>query len=119
MLEERVARCKGVLPFAKQISRLPIGIGELLAFHMSVSEMAEIDNLSMESAAYHVIEKIQYYNKLSGVKKQLSDVSTKVFVVNHFLGRQNKAVMSLFNLQSHGVTEKQILYLHSILQKNS
>ena len=119
MLEERVARCKGVLPLAEQISRLPIGIGELLAFHTAVSEMAEMNNLSMESAAYHVIEDIQYYNKLSGVKKQLSDASTKVFVWNHFLGRQNKAVMSLFNLQSHGVTEDQILYLHSILQKNS
>ena len=49
--------------------------------------MAEMNNLSMESAAYRVIEDIQYYNKLSGIKKQLSDASTKVFVVNHFLGR--------------------------------
>jgi hypothetical protein len=114
-----VARCQGVLPLAEQISRLPIGIGELLAFHTVVSEMAEMNKLSMESAAYHVIEDIQYYDKLSGVKKELSDASTKVFVLNHFLGRQNKAVMSLFNLQSHGVTEDQILYLHSILQKIS
>jgi hypothetical protein len=49
----------------------------------------------------------------------LSDVRTKVFVMNQFLARQNKAVMALFNLQSHGVTENQILYLHNILQKNS
>ena len=119
MLEERVARCQGVLPLAEQISRLPIGIGELLAFHTAVSETAEMNNLSMESAAYRVIEDIQYYNKLGGIKKQLSDVSTKVFVMNQFLARQNKAVMALFNLQSHGVTENQILYLHNILQKNS
>ena len=119
MLEERVARCQGVLPLAEQISRLPIGIGELLAFHTAVSEMAEMNNLPMESAAYRVIEDIQYYNKLGGVKKELSDVSIKVFVANQFLGRQNKAAMSLFNLQSYGITENQILYLHSILQKNS
>jgi hypothetical protein len=119
ILEERVARCQGVLPLAEQISRLPIGIGELLAFHTAVSETAEMNNLSMESAAYRVIEDIQYYNKLGGIKKQLSEASTKVFMMNQFLGRQNKAVMSLFNLQSHGVTENQILYLHNILQKNS
>ena len=119
MLEERVARCQSVLPLAEQISRLPIGLGELLAFHTAVSETAEMNNLSMESAAYRVIEDIQYYNKLGGIKKQLSDVSTKVFVMNQFLARQNKAVMALFNLQSHGVTENQILYLHNILQKNS
>jgi hypothetical protein len=119
MLEERVARCQSVLPLAEQISRLPIGLGELLAFHTAVSETAEMNNLSMDSAAYRVIEDIQYYNKLGGIKKQLSDVSTKVFVMNQFLARQNKAVMALFNLQSHGVTENQILYLHNILQKNS
>jgi hypothetical protein len=119
MLEERVARCRGVLPLAEQISRLPIGIGELLAFHTAVSDLAEMNNLSMESAAYRVIEDIQFYNKLGGIKKQLSDVSTKVLVMNQFLGRQNKAVMSLFNLQSYGVTENQILYLYNILQKNS
>jgi len=119
MLEERVARCQSVLPLAEQISRLPIGIGELLAFHTAVSETAEMNNLSMESAAYRVIEDIQYYNKLGGIKKQLSDVSTKVFVMNQFLARQNKAVVALFNLQSHGVTENQILYFHNILQKNS
>ena len=119
MLEERVARCQGVLPLTEQISRLPIGIGELLAFHTAVSETAEMNNLSMECAAYRVIEDIQYYNKLGGIKKQLCDATTKVFVMNQFLVRQNKAVMALFNLQSHGVTENQILYLHNILQKNS
>jgi hypothetical protein len=119
MLEERMARCKGVLPLAEQISRLPIGIGELLAFHSAVSETAEMNNLSMRSAAYRVIEDIRDYNKLGGIKKQLSDASSKVFVMNQFLARQNKAVMSLVKLQSHGVTEDQILHFHNFLQKNS
>jgi CRISPR/Cas system CMR-associated protein Cmr5 small subunit len=119
MLEERVARCESVLPLAEQISRLRIGIGELLAFHTSVSETAEMNNLSMESAAYRVIEDIQYYNKLGGIKKQLSDLNTKLFVMNQFLAGQNKAVMALFKLQSQGVTENQILYLHNFFQKNS
>ena len=119
MLGERVARCQSVLPLAEQIIRLPIGIGELLAFHTAVSEKAEMHHMSMESAAYRVIEDIQDYNKLGGIKNQLSEASTKVFVMNQFSARQNKAVMLLFNLQSHGVTENQILYLHNILQKNS
>ena len=76
-------------------------------------------NLSVESAAYRVIEDIQNYNKLGGIKKELSDVSTKLFVMNQFSTRQNKAVMALFELQSHGVTGNKILYLHNFLQKNS
>ena len=76
-----------------QIVRLRI---ELLAFHTAVFEKAEMHNLSMESAAYRVIEDIQYYNKLGGVKKELSDVTTKIFVMNQLSARQNNAEMALF-----------------------
>jgi hypothetical protein len=111
ILEKRIARCQEVLPLSEQIVRLRIGIGELLAFHTAVSEKAEMYDLSMESAAYRVIEDIQYYNKLAGMKKELSDVTTKVFVMNQFSARQNNAVMTLIKLQSQGVTEDQILSL--------
>ena len=109
MLEERMARCQSVLPLAEQISRLRIGIGELLAFHTAVSEKAEIQNLSMESAAYRVIEDIHEYNRLGGMKKQLSDVAMQIYALNQFSARQNNAIMALFKLQSLGVTEDQIL----------
>jgi hypothetical protein len=111
ILEKRIARSQEVLPLSEQIVRLPIGIGELLAFHTAVSEKAEMHNLSIESAAYRVIEDIQYYNKLGGLKKELSDVSTKVLVMNQLSTRQNNAMMALIKLQSHGVTEDQILSL--------
>ena len=104
-----MTRCQEVLPLCEQIVRLRIGMSELLAFHTAVSEKAEMYNLSMESAAYRVIEDIQYYNKLGGMKKELSDVAIKVFVMNQFSARQNNAIMTLFKLQSRGVTEDQIL----------
>ena len=63
----------------------------------------------MESAAYRVIEDIQYYNRLGGMKKELSNVATKLFVMNQLSARQNKTVMALIKLQSRGVTEEQIL----------
>jgi hypothetical protein len=113
IFEERIARCREVLPLSEQFVWLGIGIGELLAFHTGVSEKAEMYNLSMESAAYRVIEDIQYYNRLGGMKKELSYVSTKVFAMNQLSGRQNNAVMALIRLQSQGVTEDQILRLHN------
>jgi hypothetical protein len=100
--EERIAICREVLPLAEQIIRLRIGSGELLAFHTAVCEKAEMHNLSMESAAYRVIEDIQYYNKLGGMKKELSELATKVFVMNQLSARQNNAVMALIKLQSQG-----------------
>ena len=66
-----------------------------------------------------MIEDIQYYNKLGGMKKELSDLATKVFVMNQFSGRQNYAVMALIKLQSSGVMEDQILYLIKYLERNN
>jgi hypothetical protein len=103
IFEERIASCREVLPLSEQIVWLRIGIGELWAFHTAVSETAEMQNLSMESTAYKVIEDIQYYNKLGGMKKQLSDVAMQIFAMNPFSGRQNNAVMALIKLQSSWV----------------
>jgi hypothetical protein len=111
ILEKRIARCQEVLPLSEQIVRLRIGIGELLAFHTAVSEKAEMHNLSTESAAYRVIEDIQYYNKLGGLKKELYNTSMRVFTMKEISARQNNAVMALIKLQSQGVTEDQILSL--------
>jgi len=89
-------------------------------FHTAVSKNAEMNNLSMETAAYRVIEDIHYYNKLGGIKKELSDVNTKVFVMNQISARQNNAVMTVTKLQSREVTEDQILYLSKYLgEKNT
>jgi hypothetical protein len=36
-IEERITRCREVLPICEQIVRLRIGLGELLAFHTDAS----------------------------------------------------------------------------------
>ncbi|PWU82150.1 MAG: hypothetical protein DLM72_03025 [Candidatus Nitrosopolaris wilkensis] len=48
----------------------------------------------MESAAYRVIEDIQYYNKLGGMKKELYNTSMRVFTMKEISARQNNAVMA-------------------------
>jgi hypothetical protein len=72
------------LAVCEQIIRPRFGLGELLAFHTVVSERAEMQNLSMVSAAYRVIEDIQYYTKLGGMKKELYNTSMRVFIMSQF-----------------------------------
>ncbi len=114
-----VAWCRSILAICEQIIRLRFWLGELLAFNTAVSEMDEMQDLSMESAAYRVIEDIQYYTKLGGMKKELYNTSMPVFIMSQFSARQNKAIISLIKLQSHGVTEDQILHLHKYVERNN
>ena len=117
VLEERVDRCREVLPLCEQIVRLRIGIGELLAFHTAVCERAEKNNLSRDSAAYRVIQDIRDYDRLGGMKKQQSDVAMKIYALNQFSGRQNNAMMALMRLQTYGITDDEILNVHDILNR--
>ena len=93
-------------------------MGELLAFDTAVCEKAEMLNLSRNNAAYRVIEDIQNYNRLGGMKKQLNDISMQIFMMNQFLGRQNYAVNALMKLQLYGITENQILNLCKTIETN-
>jgi hypothetical protein len=113
-----VVRCRGILAVCEQIIRLRFGLGEQLAFHTAARATAEKQNLSMESAAYLVIEDIQYYNKLGGMKKELYNRTMSAFIMTQFSARQNKAIISLIKLKSRG-NEDQILHLHKYVEKNN
>ena len=62
-------------------------------------------NLPMDTAGYRVIEDIRDYNKLGGMKKELSNTCMQVCMINQISARQNKAIMALVKLHSHGIRE--------------
>jgi hypothetical protein len=41
------------------------------------------------------------------------------FIMSQFSAGQNKAIILLIKLQSHGVTEDQILHLHKYVERNN
>jgi hypothetical protein len=114
-LEARAAQCRYVLPMCEQIMRIGIGLPELLAFHTAVVNKSERDNLSREAAAYRVMEEIEDYNKSGGMKKQMNDISMQMFMMNQFLGRRNKAVTSLLNMQCYGIGDDEIVRIGEFL----
>jgi hypothetical protein len=114
-LEARLHHCKEVLPMCEQIMHIGIGVPELLAFHTAVVNKADRDNLSREAAAYRVMEDIEDYNKSGGMKKQMNDISMQMFMMNQFLGRRNKAVTSLLNMQCYGIGDDEIIKMDEFL----
>ena len=61
-LEDRINKCRDVLPLAEQIMGLNIGISELLALHSAVYEKAEMERIPLDTAAYKVVEDIRDYS---------------------------------------------------------
>ena len=107
--EDRIKKCKDVLPLAEQIMRFNVGIGELLAFHCAVYEKADMERVSPDRAAYKVVEEIRDYSQLGGLKKEQDRLQQQIFMFNAFMANKQAALMSLFRLQSMGINEDQIL----------
>jgi hypothetical protein len=117
MLKLRASRYKEIIPLCEQLLPLGIGFTELTAFHAAVMKKSDSENLPMSTAAYHVIEDIENYNKLGGMKEQLIKVGNQLFLINDILGRKNNAINAVMKLQAYGVTDNEILNFHEFMNR--
>jgi transposase-like protein len=115
--EDRIKKCKDVLPLAEQIMRFNVGIGELLAFHSAVYEKVDMERIPPDTAAYKVVEDIRDYSQLGGLKKEINRLQQQIFMYNAFMANKQAALMSLMRLQCMGINEDRILNMEHFLQQ--
>ena len=103
------------LPLAQKIVALNIDIKQILVFDTTVNQLAKQYNLPPNIAALRLFNEIKNYDKIGGLKKEVSRLSQQIFVVNGLWANQNKALAAMINLQSRGITEDRILELNNLL----
>ena len=118
-LEDRIMECKDVLPLAEEITRLKIGIGELLAFHSAVYEKADMERIPLDTAAYKIVEDIQHYSQLGGLKKEQDRLQQQIFMSNMIMRTRQQAFVSLMRLQALGVTDMEIKNMAQLMDFGS
>jgi hypothetical protein len=95
-----------------------IGIKELLVFDTVVNQIAKQYNLPPYVAALSLFNDIKGYEKIGGMKREISRLCQQIFVVNEVWTNQNRAMMAMLNLQSRGITEDQIIHVNNFLENN-
>jgi hypothetical protein len=118
MLSKKEAKYKEIIPLANIIWDLHIGRNELISFKAAVNEAAQQFGFPASTAAFHVLNNMGDYNKIGGLKKELNKIMAQVVSVNEICFHQNKSMMAMLNLQSRGISEEQILYVNTFLEKN-
>jgi hypothetical protein len=116
-LEARTTRYREVLPMCVQIMRLGIGFSEMVAFHTAVIKRADSGNIPKESAAYRVMEEIENYERIGGLKNEISKLVMQKFTIDQICEQRNKAITSLIKLQSYGVADEEIFDIHEFLNR--
>ncbi|WP_162478177.1 hypothetical protein [Nitrososphaera sp. AFS] len=99
----------------EQVMRLGIGFSELVAYHTAVIKRADLGNIPTESAAYRVMEEIESYERIGGLKNEISNLVMQKYAIDQICAQRNKAITSLVKLQSFGVTDEKIFNIHEFL----
>jgi hypothetical protein len=115
LLSKQLQEGMKVLPLAQKIVALNIDIKQILVFDTTVNQLAKQYNLPPNIAALRLFNEIKDYDKIGGLKKEVSRLCQQIFVVNGLWANQNKALAAMINLQSRGITEDRILQLNNLL----
>ena len=119
IFSKQMAKYREIIPLAQLIYDLHIDKSELISFKVAVNEAAQIYGLTPSAAALRVINVVSDYNKKGQLEHELSELNFQKYAINRFCSSHNQVIMSLINLQSHGITEDRILYLNNFLENNA
>jgi len=117
ILENRMSEDRQVLPLLQRIRAMGIDIEKLSTFSIAVDETAQKYNLSISAAAYRVIEDIKNYNRIGGLKNEISRLFAQRYAMNEVCAPRNKAITSLLKLQNYGITDDEILNVYEFLNR--
>jgi hypothetical protein len=104
-LSKRISKYKDIVPLTEDIAALQIGIDELIALKVGVKAAAKLYNLHPLAATLQLINDIKTYNKIDGLKKELSALYFQKYTLTEACSHQTQALINLAKIQSYGITE--------------
>jgi hypothetical protein len=114
LVTKQAAKYKDILPLVEEISALQIGIDELIALKVGINQAVKHYDLCPLTCTLRLIDDIKKYNKIDGLKKELSSLYMQKYTLDQVCFSQNKSMMAM----SRGITEDRILYLNNLLENN-
>jgi hypothetical protein len=117
ILEKRISEDRQVLPLLQRIRSMGISIDKLSTFSIAVDETAQKYNLSISAAAYRVIEGIDDYNIIGGMKNEISNLALQRYAINQISAPRDKAITALLKLQCYGISDEEVLNVYEYLNR--
>ena len=89
-----------------------------MALKVGINQAAKHYNLPPLAATLRLIDDIKKYNKINGLKQELSTLYLQKYTLDEAYSRQSQSLIALANLKSYGLTEDRILQLSNFLEDN-
>jgi hypothetical protein len=115
-LSKTISKYKDVVPLTEDIAAWGIGIDELLALKVGINQAAKFYNLPPLAATLRLIDDIKKYNKINGLREELSALYLQKYTLDQACSRQSQSLIGLAKLKSYGLTEDRLLQLNNFLE---
>jgi hypothetical protein len=116
---KKISKYKDVVLLAEDIVAWGIGIDELLTLKIGMNQAAKHYNLPPLAATLRLIDDIKKYNKINGLKEELSTLYLQKYTLDQACSHQSQSLIALAKLKSYGLTEDRILQLSNFLEANA
>jgi hypothetical protein len=83
------------------IAALQIGIDQLIALKVGIKQAAKMYNLPFVSATMCLMEDIKKYNKIEGLKKEMTKLYLQKYTLDEACSSQIKSLVNSAKLKSH------------------
>jgi hypothetical protein len=97
---KRISKFKDVVPLTEDIAAWGIGIDELLALKVGINQAAKHYNLPPLAATLRLIDDIKKYNKINGLKEELSTLYLQKYALDEACSRQSRTLVNLLKLKT-------------------
>jgi hypothetical protein len=118
-LSKQAARYNDLLALTEEIAAWGIGIEELLALKVGIIQAAKYYNLPPLAATLRLIDDIIEYNKINGLRKEISALYLQKYTIEQAYSRKSQPLGALATLKSYGLTEERILQLSNFVEDNA
>jgi hypothetical protein len=108
--ENQVLQTEHLIPIARQLQQMGIGLGEAITWIETIHEKAQFENIPVEEAAYGLAQDLRLYRQLGGLQVACKQL---VSILGTFTTNQQQAIAILTNLKSRGISETDIIQLIS------
>jgi hypothetical protein len=115
-LSKTISKYKDVVPLTEDIAAWGIGIDELLALKVGINQAAKFYNLPPLAATLRLIDDIKKYNKINGLREELSALYLQKYTLDQACSHQSQSLIGLAKLKSYGLTEDRLLQLNNFLE---
>jgi hypothetical protein len=115
-LSKTISKYKDVVLLTEDIAAWGIGIDELLALKVGINQAAKFYNLPPLAATLRLIDDIKKYNKINGLREELSALYLQKYTLDQACSRQSQSLIGLAKLKSYGLTEDRLLQLNNFLE---